>query len=103
MPGSSRRSNARSLRALADESPLSEMLQIAQAAVNQLGGSTGRAGGEFGLFDQVNRVDPAGRQVVKEPHAVNPAADDEDVEVHGESGANVLWLVSVFSHSSSHL
>ena len=72
---------------LADQ-PQVEVLQVAQAAVNQLGGAAGGARGEVGTLGQRHAVAAAGGV---EGHAGprDPTADHHDVErlaVHGGQG-----------------
>ena len=57
-----------------------ELLQVAQAAVDQLAGPAGRAGGQVAGLDQ-GHLEPAGRGVQGRAGAGHPAADDQDVEL----------------------
>ncbi|MCY1325845.1 hypothetical protein D9M69_113330 [compost metagenome] len=54
------------------------MLEIAQAAMNELGGAGRGAGGEIVHFGQGDRVSAADR-VARDAASVDAAADDEDV------------------------
>ena len=59
------------------------MLEIAQAAVDQLGRGRGGAGGKIVLLDQQHAQAAAGG-VAGNPRSVDAAADDGEVEVgHG--------------------
>jgi hypothetical protein len=55
------------------------VLEVAQSAVDQLAGRRRRAAGPVVLLDQRDRV-AAQRGVIGDPCAVDPAADDQDVE-----------------------
>ena len=73
---------------LAHESEV-ELLQVAQAAVHELGGAAARSGGEVGLLDQADAV-AAGGRVEGDARARDAAAHDHDVElVGGERGDRV--------------
>ena len=73
---------------LADE-PEVEVLQVAQAAVDELGGAARRAGGEVRALDEGHAVATRGG-VQRHAGARDPAADDDDVELLlGESGEGV--------------
>ncbi|MNL44704.1 hypothetical protein D3C87_1672970 [compost metagenome] len=54
------------------------MFEVAQAAVNELGGAGGRAGSEIVHFGQGDRV-PTADRVARDAASVDAAADDEDV------------------------
>ena len=58
--------------------PEVEQLEVAQAAVDELGGARGGGGGEIALLDQRDRQ-PAQRQVARGAGAGHAAADDDDV------------------------
>ena len=62
--------------------PEVEHLQVAQAAVDQLGRARRRAAGPVAGLDQRD-AEPAGRGVEGRPGADDPAADDEDVDLLG--------------------
>jgi hypothetical protein len=57
-----------------------ELLQVAQAAVDQLAGSTGRAGSQVTSLDQGD-LEPTGGGVEGGAGAGDPAADDQHVEL----------------------
>ena len=63
---------------LADELHV-EVLEVAQASVDELARTARRAGGEVALLDERDREAPAGR-VERDAAAGHPAADHEDVE-----------------------
>ena len=67
-----------------------EALQIAQAAVDELAGPAGRAGGEVALLDQRDREAAAGG-VERDTAAGDASADDQHVE---ELGAEPLELAT---------
>ena len=56
------------------------VLEIAQPAVDQLGGGRRGAGGEIVLLDQ-QHAKPAPGGVARDPGAVDAAADDGEIEV----------------------
>src|SRR5690606_29631505 len=55
-----------------------EMLQIAQAAVNEPGRGAGRAGGDVGLVEQQDG-ETAERRLARDRGAVDAATDDDHV------------------------
>src|SRR2546427_2701619 len=55
------------------------VLQVAQAAMHQLGGDAARAGGEVALVDQGNSK-AAERSIERHPGAGDAAAQDQEVE-----------------------
>ena len=59
-----------------------EHLEVAQAAVHQLGRARRRAGGEVALLDQPD-LEPARHRVERRSDADDPAADDQHVELTG--------------------
>jgi hypothetical protein len=59
--------------------PELEVLEIAQAAVEELGGGGGRRGGEVVHLGQGN-LQATARRVARDPAPVDAAADDEDVQ-----------------------
>ena len=63
---------------LADEAEV-EVLQVAQAAVDELGGAARRARGVVGALDERDAVAARGG-VERDAGAGDPAADDDDVE-----------------------
>ena len=56
-----------------------ELLQVTQTAVEELGGPTGRAGGEVPRLDQP-RTQPAGDRIQGAAGTGHPGPDDQDVE-----------------------
>ena len=60
--------------------PQPAVLEIAQAAVDELGGSGRRAGGEIVLLDQQDAQTPAGG-IAGDAGAVDAAADNGQIEV----------------------
>ena len=67
------------LQRLLDQ-PEVEHLEVAQAAVHQLGRARRRAGGEVALLDQPD-LEPARHRVERRSDADDPAADDQHVEL----------------------
>ena len=65
--------------------PEIEVLQVAQAAVDELGRAAARPRGEVGLLDQSDAVSARGG-VERHPGAGDPAADDDDVELLAGEG-----------------
>ena len=59
-----------------------EHLEVAQAAVHQLGRARRRAGGEVALLDQPD-LEAARHRVQRRSDADDPAADDQHVELTG--------------------
>ena len=68
------------LRQRLGDQPEVEHLQVAQAAVDQLAGAAGRAGGEVARLHQPHRQAPRGG-VQRGPGPDHAAADDQDVEL----------------------
>ena len=62
-----------------------EVLQVAQAAVDELARAAGGPRGVVGLLDERDRVAARGR-VERDAGAGDPAADDDDVEALGAQG-----------------
>ena len=65
-------------RRLANQADVA-LLQVAQAAVHELGGAAAGAAGEVAALDQPDRQ-PAQRRVARHPGTGDPAADDQHVE-----------------------
>ena len=79
-----------------------EHLEVAQAAVDQLGRARRRAGGEVALLDQAD-LEAARDGVERRTDADDPAADDEDVELTGpELLERVGALVGVEGLGDAH-
>lgn len=57
-----------------------ELFEVAQAAVDELAGPAGRAGGVVARFDQ-GYAQPAGGGVERHAATGDPTSDDEDIEV----------------------
>ena len=57
------------------------MLEIAQAAMDQLGGGRGRAGGQVALFGEEHLQAPP-RRITRNAAAIDAAADDEQIINH---------------------
>jgi hypothetical protein len=65
-----------------NQPPLQRVLEVAQAAMDQLGGATRGLGGELLALDEMEALDAACREVMKDPYTMDPAAHDQDIEVH---------------------